>query len=158
MSKTITIAGTPIEFPTSGTSPDWAPAVDQFAEVVADALNTLVTAGDVSPQVYEIDAFNTPGFNNIPNLIFSNIQTRGATISYSVYRQTDIQSAVETGEMQAVFDTFNNAWYMSRQRTGDSLTDFQITGTGQIQFSVQTLPGGNYTGRISFSAKALQQA
>jgi len=157
---TIIIQGTPIEFPDSDQSPNWAPAVIQFAQAVESALSIAVGTFDVSPQVMNIDAYN-PGTNvNINNLSFSTTQVRGAFIQYTVYRNTSTTTVVEGGTIEIAYNPdgpVNNKWEISRVRTGDASITFSITDVGQMQFSTSTLGGIDHVGRLSYEAKALEQ-
>ena len=67
MSTTIVIQGTVIEFPTSGESPNWAPAIVEFAEAVEAALQSVLGDFDVFPQTF-ILSNNANSNLNIPNL------------------------------------------------------------------------------------------
>lgn len=158
---TITIKGTPINFPDSGTSPNWAPAVIQFAQAVADALSLLVGTADVTPQNFTIDSFNPVTNQDLPNLQFSTSIVRAAFIRYSVYRNTSTTTVAESGIMIIVYNPANptnNKWELIRDFTGDAQIDFNITDTGQVQFTTQTLGGLSHNGKIAFAAQALLQS
>ncbi len=153
MSTTITINGTPIVFPTSGSSPDWAPAVDKFAIAVQDALAGVVGAGDVSPQVFVIDSYN-PGTNiDLPSLSFSTSVVRAAFIKYAVQRTTDSTSAYEAGQLMIVYN--GSTWEVGQQYVANGEISFSVTNVGQVQFTTNTLAGINHAGKISYSATAL---
>ena len=47
----ITIGGTVIQFPNTGASPAWSPAIIQFAEAVAVQLQVISSPFDVAPTV-----------------------------------------------------------------------------------------------------------
>lgn len=158
MSVQIIIQGTPIAFPTSADSPDWAPAITQFAEAVALALEEVVGTFDVPPQVLNIDAQN-PGTNvNLTNLVFPTTDVRGAFIQYTIYRQTSLAAAAEVGTLQVIYNTMSGTWELSREYTGDGQATFNITGTGQIQISTILMAGINHTGRVTYLAKALSES
>lgn len=160
MSFTITIQGTPIEFPSSAASPNWAPGIIEFAQAVETTLSGVVGQFDVAPQVYTGDASN-PGTNvDLPNLTFANSSVRSATIQYSVYRTTTTEDRAEAGTLQAVYNPNNGVglkWEMTRDYVGDGAITFNITDTGQVQFTTSTLGGTTHFMRISYSAKALEQ-
>jgi hypothetical protein len=86
MSIQITIQGTVIDFPSSGQSPNWAPAIIEFAQAVEQALSGVVGPYDVSPQVIDIQN-GIPG--NILALSFASSVVRSVQIMYSVYRVHD---------------------------------------------------------------------
>lgn len=160
MSFTITIAGTPIELPSSSESPDWSPGIIEAFQAIEQALNGAVGTYDITPQVFTGDAYN-PGSNiDITNLAFPNSNVRSAVINYAVYRTTSTDDAAESGIMNVVYNPNNSVgykWELSQQSTGDGQIAFNITDTGQVQFTTTTLSGINHYMRISFSAKALSQ-
>jgi hypothetical protein len=163
----IVIQGTTINFPDSGESPNWADAVIAFAEAVEVALEGATGTYDVSPQSYTIDLFNNVSNQNIPGLTFPTSQVRAANlIRYAVYRTSSLQVAYESGTMIAVYNSNGGSWEMTRDYVGDGKIAFNITNTGQVQFSTATtsgttaapLTGTGHTGKIIFAAQALLQS
>lgn len=159
MSKTITIQGTDIQFPTSGESPDWSQPIVDFAEAVESALTGVSGAYDVSPQVMNIDAYNPTGSAiDITNLSFSTTEVLSATITISVYRDTTTTTSTETSVLNIVYNATNGTgqkWEMTREATGDASITFSITDAGQVQFETTALGGSSHVGHLSYSAKAL---
>lgn len=154
MAINITINNTPIEFPESGTSPNWAPAVIQFAQAVEAALNLATGPYDVSPQVLAIN--NSGIATDVASLLFQNSLVRGAVVTYSIFRKTDSSGPfVETGSMLLSFD--GSTWASNVDRIGDSKTSLTITSGGQVQYTVEAISGTNYLGYFTFSAKAQAQ-
>lgn len=159
-SITINISGTVIEFPDSGASPSWAPAVIQFAEAVEGALLSSNGPFDVTPQVQTIDAYN-PGISiDIPGLSFPTSDVRSVGVTYSLIRSTSSSTVAERGNLELVYNPagpVGNKWNVSRDLTGDALISFYVTDVGQVQFTTTTLAGSNHTGKLSYTAKALLQ-
>jgi hypothetical protein len=159
---TIIIRGTPIDFPDSGSSEDWSPAVIEFAQAVAEALTLAVGTYDVPPQVQIIDASNPGTDVNITSLNFPTSNVRAAFIRYTVFRETDSVSAYEAGDLIIVFSAdnpVNSKWEITRGNiTGDGKITFTVTDTGQVRFSTTAIAGLNHTGRLSFEARALEQS
>lgn len=156
----ITIGSTIIDFPNSGSSPNWSSAVISFAEAVQNTLSGLAGPADVFPQIFVINAFN-PGTNvPIPNLTFSTTIVRAAFIRYAVYRTTSATSAYESGELNIVYNPngpVNNKWEYSRDYIGDGQISFTITDTGEVQLNTTALAGINHAGKLVYSAQALLQ-
>lgn len=154
---TIVIQNTPIEFPNSGSSPNWAPAVIEFAQAVEEALSAAVGDYDVSPQVYTlINNANTD--LEVPNLTFSITEVRSATIEFSVYRETNTNKSFAKGRLNLFYDDDAASWAVQREDDIGNVTDevtFDITPSGQVRISTETLAGSGYSGTISYSAKAL---
>ena len=157
MSQLITIQGTPILFPTSGESPDWAPAVDAFAVAVEAALAGVAGAFDVSPQILAIDSSN-PGTAELPNLTFPPSAVLAVFIKYAVRRTTSTNSGYQSGELEAVYNPngpSGNLWDLSNVYQGNANVTFTMSDIGQLSFTTTTLAGLNHTGFISYSATAL---
>src|ERR1041385_1506114 len=166
MSVAITIQGTTISFPSSGESPNWAPAIIQFAEAVASALTLSVGTYDIAPQNYVIDSYNAVSNQNIPNLQFPTSQVRAAFVRYAVYRSTSTDVAYEAGTLECIYNSNGATWEILREYVGDGKIAFNITDTGQIQFSTNatagttaaSLSGASHTGKIIFAANTLTQS
>lgn len=161
--STITIQGTPIDFPDVADSPDWGEAVKEFAEAVEDALAGVAGAHDIAPQVMNIDAYNTASAGaNITNLTFSTSSVRAAVINIATYRNTDTTTVSEISVLHIVYNASNSVgqkWEITRERTGDGKITFAVSDTGQISFVIRAsdgaLTGSSYNGLLSYSAKAL---
>lgn len=156
----INIQGTIIDFPDSGSSPNWAQAVIEFAQAVESSLSGLAGPFDVSPQTLNIDAQN-PGTNvDITNLTFPTSEVRSAFIRYAVYRSTTTNSAYESGSLEVVYNPngpVNQKWEVVREYVGDGSITFSMTDVGQIRFSTSALAGLNHTGVITYTAQAILQ-
>jgi hypothetical protein len=159
MSVIIEIQGTPIEFPSTGESPNWAPAVIQFAQSVETALSLVVNIDDVPSQSLNLTLENILIPRDITNLLFSPSRVRSANIDYSLYF-VDNSSVVQT-ESGTLTLLYSGSWSISREFFGEvvvggSLTTFTVTPAGQVQIQVNDL--ASYTqATISFSAKTLPQ-
>lgn len=159
----IIIKGTPVNFPDSGASPNWAPAVIEAVEALADAVNSVTATFDVSPQVQNIDANNSSTNVNINNLSFPPTDVRAAIIFYSVSRVTedsgppDGQEVSEEGIIEISYngsDPVTEKWEIVRSYQRDAQITFSITDLGQVQFSTTPLTGINHTGILSYRALA----
>jgi len=157
----IIIKGTPIDFPNSGASPNWAPAIIEAIEALTDAVNSVTGTYDVAPQVQNIDANNSSNNVDLNNLNFPSSDVRAATVYYSVYRMTedsgppDGQELTESGTLEINFNDsrpVNQKWELVRSGQGEAQISFNITDLGQIQFSTTALTGINHTGIISYRA------
>lgn len=157
MSVIITIGGTPIQFPTSGSPASWAPPVVQFAETVADVLTGLVGPFDVVPQSFPLDTFNPGTAIVIPHLSFSPISVTSVEISYEVSRTTSVTSGYERGTLTMIYNPNSGSgskWEVGRQYVGRASVTFTVSDSGQVEINTQTLPGSNHVARIAYSAKA----
>jgi hypothetical protein len=160
MSTILTINNQVITFPTSGTNPDWSSAVDQFAVAVAEALGSVVNPGDVFPQAFSINSFNSASNIPIPALSFPTSTVLAVFIHYAVYRTTSSANASEAGDIILLYNPNNGTglkWTLSQGNiTGvGAQINFNVTDGGQVQFSTTALSGSGHQGVISFDARAL---
>lgn len=156
----ITIAGQVITFPGVNQDPNWAQAIVEFAQAVAEALEATVGTYDVVPQIYTMTA-NSNSNVDIPALSFPTGQVQATNVRYSIFRQTTTNSEAETGTLQLVYNPnggVGEKWEMSRSFVGSSTVSFAVDDSGQISFSSSALSGSDHIGRIAFSASSLQQS
>lgn len=156
---TVVIQGTVINVPDDGASPDWSPGIIQFCEATATALSGAVGTFDVSPQTFDISAYNPTSVPvAIPNLAFSPSVVLSATITISCTRTTNSTTVSETSILNIVYNATNSTgllWELTRQATANANITYTITDTGQLEFATTSISGTGYTGVLSFSAKAL---
>ncbi len=155
MSIPIIIQGTIIDFPSSSESPNWAPAVIEFAQAVEAALQGLAGSFDVPPQTFVIDSYNPGTLINIPNLNFPSSQVRSSFIRYTVHRTTSSNEVNEVGELWVVYNNTNGSWDISQEKAQNGQISFSITNTGQVQFTTTTIAGTSHAGFITFTAQSL---
>ena len=171
MSVQINIGGTIIEFPSSAQSPNWAPALIEFAQVVEASLSGIVGPYDIAPQVMDIlndgaeHSVQTPA----ASLSFPTATVRSANIRYSIYRNNDAnETHAEAGTMTVVYNTESASWEIQRDFAGNvtpvggpgattSGVTFRIDSNGQIYYSADILSPTGYVGKLSFAAQALLQ-
>lgn len=161
----IVISGTVIDFPNDSASPDWAQGVIDFAEAVEVALQGVAGPFDVSPQVMNIDAYNTPSAGvDIAGLTFSVASVRAVEIKIATYRTSDTtaNTVVEFVNLMCVYNAYNTPgtlWEIARDGVGDGHIDFAMSDAGQLSFTiVDAVAGSNYAGKLSYSARALLNA
>jgi hypothetical protein len=172
MSVQINISGTTIEFPSSAQSPNWAPALIEFAQTVEGALSGVVGTYDVPPQV--ISLVNNGVKTDITALSFPTNLVRSVTVRYGFYRQIETSPAVfskqyETGTLLLVSDS--SGWVLQREFIGNTTPIenpagtissglmFYINSSGQVSYDASILSGigGTYQGSLTFAAQALAQ-
>lgn len=159
---TITINNEIIEFPSSAQSPNWAPAMVQFALAVEAALAISIGTYDVAPQAFTIDPYNSATDIDIPNLSFPVDAVRAVFIRYSIFRTTDSTTVYEAGDMIAMYNPsnpVNSKWTLSvGNKTGSGgQIIFKVTDNGQFRFDSTPLAGASHAGKIVFDARSLEQ-
>ena len=153
----ITIQGTPIEIPSSGESPNWAPGIIEAFQAIETALNSAIGPYDVASQILTIDAHNPGTDIEITNLSFPTSSIQGAFIRYSVIRTTTTDTAYETGDITITYNpngAVNQKWEIAREYIGDGKISFTITDIGQVKFSTTAMGGLSHSGKLIFSAQA----
>jgi hypothetical protein len=162
----IIVKGTVIDLPNSGSSPDWAPAIIEAFQSIADAVNVFTGTYDVAPQTINIDAY--PNGSNIPidNLTFPPADVRAFTVFYTVYRKTtesapaagDAVEVSETGTLECVYNNnrpSGQKWEIGRMGENDASILFHVTDIGQVEFSTLSLTGINHSGLLAYRALSI---
>lgn len=176
MSIEIKINNSIIDFPTSAQSPNWAPALIEFAQNTADALDGISGEFDISPLV--VDIVNTGVETAITSpsgakLSFSTNDVRAAFIRYSIYRKDSTgYSHAETGLLSIVYNpdgTGGSKWETQREFTGNKTPEgsaggatsgvlFRVDDSGQVYYTaVPIFSDAQYFGKLSVAAQALAQ-
>ncbi len=164
MSVKIQIQSTVIDFPTSGESPNWAPAILKFALAVENALNATIGPYDVAPQ---IQAMDNNGFDltEVTNLSFPPVDVSQVVIDYSIQRTITEQVGesfvdkiyTEGGVLTCTYRPEANEWGWTQTRTGDAKAEFSVELSGQVKVLFEVLDGLPVTHRgiVSFRARSL---
>lgn len=156
----ITISGEDIDFPDSGQSPNWAPAIIRFAELVTQSLNSFAGPYDVSKQVISLN--NDVNTNvDAPLLDFPTSAVRGAFIRYTVYRKSDTTTSVMAGNLITVYNpdaSPGNKWDLTNVFSGQNILTFNITDAGQVQYSTTALGGVYAEGTLTYTALAQENS
>lgn len=158
MPKRLIVNNTPYAYPTAGDNPGWGSEATGWAEEVTNVLSNLLGPDDILQTAFSI-ANNQAVLTDITGLVFNAGSVRSATIEYSIFRISDTNPSgnTETGEIKLVYDN-NAGWSFSVGNiVGNSGVYFEITPTGQFQYTSTDIGDLNYIGTIKFVAKALQQ-
>lgn len=153
MAVTLTVNGTPYEYPQNGENPGWGEDATAWAQAVTDVLNNLQGPGDILPTSFTI-ADNVTTFTNITGLAFSTTSVRSFEIEYNVFRNDGTTPIAESGLIHGVYN--GTSWDISRDYTGEAGMTFQITNGGQFQYQSSSV-GGTYSGTMKFRARTLGQ-
>lgn len=157
MAKIITIQNKVIKFPSSADSPNWAPALVEFAEAVEAALATTTGPFDVAPQVFSIPLNINATQVEITPLAFPPASVTKVNIIYSIVRSTDTTTESEGGTIDLFYHP-TSGWDMVVTRQNDAGINFFISAdsVGQLSYTTPTAVSGVYdSGFISFKATAI---
>lgn len=157
---TITILGTPVNFPNTGRSPVWSETVIQFAELVEEALSGLTSTGDIAKQAFILNSSHNSASDVVLTGLSFNVATvRAAFVRYAVYREvTQPNSASESGEITLIYNAnnpVNQKWQPMQERVGDASISFTVDDNGQFTFTTTSIGTGTHSGFILFTAQAL---
>jgi hypothetical protein len=164
----IIIGSKVIEFPSSGTDANWAPAVTDFALAVESEFAGLISAFDVSPRVQTLPINPIVGSSldiDVENCNFPNEQVRGIFFTYTIYRESTgvgATSVDEIGYVNAVYNTVTGDWNYNhyfngvKQNNGSAWHEFFMSGD-QLVLRVWGISGvyNDVDSKISYSAKTL---
>lgn len=156
MSLRVIIRGTPIDFPTSGESPDWAPPIVEFAQAVEEAITISAGPYDIPETNFILTDNLISSPLSITDLSFSTAAVRSAIITYTVYRK--LSSTIKTESGSIFINYTDTTWLLNRDYIGDADCNFTIDSVGQVKITTGLIPGaGDYEGIVTFSAQALSQ-
>lgn len=158
MSVRLTIGTQIISFPTSGTDANWAPAVVQFAQAVADQLAAIASQFDISPRVQILTSDANTNID-VSGCTFPSGSVRSFNFVYAIYRTNGVDTLAEEGAVNAVFNTDTSAWSLQHEFEGQRQTDgtpyhtFSMSGD-QLVFSSIAINGAydNVNSKISYRA------
>lgn len=163
----ITIGGTLIEFPNTGASPNWAPAIIQFAQAVGVQLATVVSPFDVAATVQTLTSNTNVGITlngNGSDLTFPSGSVRSFTFTYAIYRVSTgagAMSITDTGTVTGVYNTTTVGWSINHTFSGDvqpsglPWNTFSVDSSDRLTLTTVALPTGTYDfthSTISYSA------
>ena len=120
----ITIGDTIIQFPNSGASPSWSPAIIQFAELVSIQLQSISSPFDVAPTVQVLTSNINAGINltgNGANLSFPHGSVRSFDFTYALYQDSTGAGATSiavTGTVIGVYNTTTTSWTIQHEYAG----------------------------------------
>ena len=164
----ITIGDTIIQFPNTGASPNWAPAIIQFAQLVGIQLQSISSPFDVAPTVQVLTSninVGIPLTGNGANLAFPHGSVRSYNFTYAVYQDSTgagATSIATTGNVIGVYNSTITAWTIqheyagSVQSNGQPWVTFDMDTNDQLLLTTVGIPGATYdstSSTISYSAK-----
>lgn len=161
MPITITVNNKSFNIPVPGEDPGWGGDTTDWIREISSVVNSLFGAGDILESNATIEN-NQSVAQDITGLAFDPSTVRAAFIEYSVYRISDTNPSdnVESGNIYIVYDnaaTSGSQWLLSREHSGESGIDINITDGGQLTYTSNDLGITNYSGVISFKARTLSQ-
>jgi hypothetical protein len=156
----IVIGGQVIDFPNSGSDPNWASGIIAFAQAVAEQLEAIASPFDVPPKV-QILTSNSNTNLALEDAIFPTGSVRSFTLYYAIYRVSSTTSITEQGEVSGMYNSDTSTWILTDSYSGDRQATtglpyhtFSMDGD-QLEISTVAI-GGTYdsaSSTISYSAK-----
>jgi len=156
----ITIGTDQIEFPEVNGDPNWAPALIDFAQKVADRVNSAIGPYDVSRTKLAISNIASEK-SNLPGLLLDPTKIRAIFIRYYIFRKSNTQEFSESGNILGIYNVTNTEWTLSTDYVGSGARARIIMSSSdenQMQIEiVDALTGTSYEGEISYSALTLEK-
>lgn len=87
---------------------------------------------------------------DLTGLLFNGTSFRSIEGVLSVYRATSTVEKTETVYFQATYNTLAGTWVLSIEGTGNSGCIYNITNSGQMTYTSDTLSGVSYTSLVRY--------
>jgi hypothetical protein len=157
----ITINNQTFSIPVPGEDPGWGEDTTAWINEISKVVNNFFGTGDILESSASIANDQTVA-QAITGLAFDPATVRAAVIEYSVYRLSDTETSgnIENGTILVAYDnnaTVGSKWVLSRDYSGESGVDIDITDAGQLTYLSDDIGTSNYSGIITFRARALTQ-
>lgn len=148
--RTLTISGTPYQYPDAGETPGWGEDATEWAQAITDAVNSLTGPNDI-PTTTALIADNVVVPTNVNGMSFATPGTKSFSLFYVIQRSNGTTASNEYGALSGVYT--GTDWLMDRNYVGESGVDLTITATGQVKYTSSSI-GGVYTGVITFKTSS----
>lgn len=169
MSVTLTVNGTPYNFPNQGQEPPWGENVTEWASAITSALASLNSDVDILTTSFNPANAQTLVSQNIVGFSFDNAKVQGFIAEYSIYRVVKDSSNVITEEYVESGNIYGNylagagTWTISKlgNDIGSTGISIKILNTGQLVYNSTNLTvpsGGTHTCRMVFRATGFANA
>lgn len=155
--------GVTVQIPLAGSSPQWASAIIQAFQLIANALNISAGPFDIPPQNY-IMTSNVNTNVPIPNLSFPVSAVSGAVVFYGCTRSSSGVGGVNVSQSGILILNYTpglspgTLWQITDEWagiTGGAGITFSMTDTGQLEFTTTAITGSTPIGNINFRALAV---
>jgi hypothetical protein len=155
----LTVGGVPYSYP-ENSELGWGENATDWAAAVTSQLNTLTVTGDITLTSFNL-ANNQVSMADIVGLSFDIGTILMGIIEYDINRSTDSFNYSEGGFLLAVYNPIALTWQWNKYKAGTSGptvdgVQFNVTSSGQVQYTSDNISGTNYTGQIKFRARVLK--
>lgn len=154
MSIAVVIDGTTYNLPTQGQNPAWGDDLSDIIVALVAVANSTTGPGDIQTTTFVIPNNQTSPIA-VTALFFDQSTIRSAQIDYSIDLSSSTTELVENGSILINYNTTSNTWNQTQWSNGFTGVVFSITN-GQLFLTSPNLSGTNYSGVLSFNAKALE--
>jgi hypothetical protein len=125
--------------------------------IAIDANNILVANVGSPVALYIETMFGSVSIANgatsqpVSTLLFNSTEIKSAMIFYNIRRSTDTENADESGLLMVMYNVALSDWFITTiGGLGSTSVTFDITASGQVEYTSSTLLGASYTGNIDF--------
>lgn len=155
MSITVTIGNRTYEIPEPGEKVGWGEEATDYLVAIADALASVQGPNDIL-QTASALANNQTTLANIPGFSFDTSDVLSFKADYDIIRTFDSGTSTiqESGTLIGSYD--GSTFTISQDGEGDSGVRFDITNTGNVQYTSTDLTD-HVSSTINFKAKTIDQ-
>lgn len=125
--------------------------------IAIDANNILVANVGSPVALYIETMFGSVAIANgatsqpVSTLLFNSTEIKTSMFFYNIRRSTDTENADESGLMMVMYDVAASDWLITTVGgVGSTSVTFDITASGQVEYTSSTLLGASYTGNMTF--------
>lgn len=155
MSTQVQIGNDIFTIPNAGDNPGWGEDLTEFFLALEEALQTVQGPNDITITSANL-ANNQTTLADVAGFVFNAAQVQAIEADYLVIRTFDAGASVvtENGTITGNYD--GTDFYISIQSTGDAGVEFDITSSGQVQYTTTNLTN-HVSSVIRFEAKTIDQ-
>lgn len=170
ITNTFTEGNPTLGVPATEVSDDWLNDVQGELVTVIEGEGITLVKGDITQLQSAILSMIGGGGTNIKldpllnntadqvitGLIFDKANFKGGLFYFDVHRETDSSNVQESGIVAVNHDPKDDTWRLSLLNSGldDSGIDFNITSTGQVRITTDSLAGANYDAQLRINSIA----
>lgn len=156
MAITLIVNNIPFDYPEQGEQQPWGEAATGWATEVTNVLASVKGPADILESFFDLSN-NQVAPASIPGFSFDSTTVRSFQISGNIVRSYDPGTGtVELTEEYTLTGLNTGAdWLIQREGFGETGVEFDITPTGQVQYTSSNIVGISIQFRLKFRGTAV---
>jgi len=156
MAITLIVNNTPFEYPEQGEQQPWGEAATGWAAEVTNVLASLKGPADILESFFDLSN-NQSVPASIPGFSFDSTTVRSFQISGNILRSYNPGSGVVELTEEYTLTGLNTGsdWLIQREGFGEVGVSFDITSSGQVQYTSTNIVGASVQFRLKFRGTAI---